>query len=100
MYAGRLVETGAARTLFRNPAHPYTRGLLDCIPVPGRTVPGAPLGAIRGQVPSLIGRMEGCAFRNRCDLAGPECAGTVPLLHPEPTHDVRCLHAMTSEAAA
>ena len=100
MYAGSLVETGAARTLFRNPAHPYTRGLLDCIPVPGRTVPGAPLGAIRGQVPNLIGRMEGCAFRNRCDLAGPECAGTVPLLHPEPTHDVRCLHAMTSEAAA
>lgn len=100
MYAGSLVETAPARALFRHPAHPYTRGLLDCIPVPGRTVPGAPLGAIRGQVPSLIGRLEGCAFRNRCDLAGPDCAGPIPLARPEPAHDVRCLRAMIPEAAA
>ncbi|MEW6254917.1 MAG: ABC transporter ATP-binding protein [Pseudomonadota bacterium] len=100
MYAGSLVETAPARTLFRHPAHPYTRGLLDCIPVPGRTVPGAPLGAIRGQVPNLIGRLEGCAFRNRCDLAGPDCATPIPLVQPEPDHAVRCLRAMIPEAAA
>ncbi|WP_029004780.1 ABC transporter ATP-binding protein [Azorhizobium doebereinerae] len=100
MYAGRLVETGAARAVFKHPRHPYTRGLLDCIPVPGRTVPGMPLGAIRGQVPNLIGKLEGCAFRNRCDFAAPECAGAIPLAHPEPGHDVRCVRLPELEASA
>mgnify|MGYP000847458564 CR=1 FL=1 len=100
MYAGSLVETGSAREVFRHPLHPYTHGLLDCIPVPGRTVPGAPLGAIRGQVPNLIGRLEGCAFRNRCDFAGPECAGPIPLVQPEPGHAARCARLPALEASA
>ncbi|MFG1357552.1 ABC transporter ATP-binding protein [Xanthobacter pseudotagetidis] len=100
MYAGRLVETGTSRAVFKQPRHPYTRGLLDCIPVPGRTQPGMPLGAIRGQVPSLIGRLDGCAFRNRCDFAAPECAGEIPLVRTGADHEVRCARLDATEVAA
>ena len=100
MYAGRLVESGSARAVFKHPRHPYTRGLLDCIPVPGRTVPGMPLGAIRGQVPNLIGKLEGCAFRNRCDYAGDDCARAIPIACPEPDHEVRCVQPLALEASA
>ena len=51
MYAGQVVETGTAEEIFAAPRHPYTRGLLDCIPIPGKTRPGAPLGSIPGIVP-------------------------------------------------
>jgi peptide/nickel transport system ATP-binding protein len=100
MYAGRLVETGTSRAVFKQPRHPYTRGLLDCIPVPGRTQPGMPLGAIRGQVPNLIGRLDGCAFRNRCDFAGPECAADIPLMRTQADHEVRCVRLDATEVAA
>ncbi len=91
MYAGAVVERGSARAVFTAPSHPYTRGLLNCIPVPGRTAPGAPLGAIRGQVPNLIGRLTGCAFRNRCDFAASECLGDMHVETVSPGHDVRCV---------
>ena len=68
MYAGQVVEQGTAEQIFENPMHPYTRGLMRCIPVPGRTQPGEPLGSIPGMVPSLIGRFTGCRFADRCDL--------------------------------
>jgi len=100
MYAGRVVESGAARPLFRAPRHPYTRGLLNCIPVPGRTAPGAPLGAIPGQLPSLIGPQQGCAFRQRCAFAAAECAGDIPFAAAGPGHLVRCVRAEALEAAA
>src|SRR5207253_2153003 len=60
MYAGEVVETGTAAAIFANPAHPYTRGLIACIPVPGKTKRGAPLGTIPGMVPSLVGTSAGC----------------------------------------
>ena len=74
MYAGQIVETGTASEVFERPTHPYTRGLLDCIPIPGRTDPGAHLGSIPGIVPSLVGAQHGCSFRERCVLARPDCA--------------------------
>jgi peptide/nickel transport system ATP-binding protein len=71
MYAGEIVETGSAREVFAQPMHPYTQGLLRCIPVPGRIKRRARLGSIPGLVPSLIGDPQGCAFRNRCPYASP-----------------------------
>ncbi len=100
MYAGRLVETGPVETVFRSPSHPYTRGLLRAIPVPGRTEPGAPLGTIPGQVPSLIGDVTGCAFRNRCELASEACAGDIPARHLGGEHRMTCvLEAAAGRAA-
>ncbi len=90
MYAGEIVEEATATELFAKPRHPYTRGLMACIPVPGRTAPGAPLGSIPGVVPSLIGDIRGCAFRDRCPLAGDDCAGDIPEV-TSGTHRWRCL---------
>ncbi len=93
MYAGELVESGAVGPIFENPSHPYTRGLLACIPQPGKTKPGEPLGSIPGLVPSLTGRVDGCVFRNRCPLAEPDCANDIPLAVLPDGRRVRCIHA-------
>ena len=74
MYAGQVVETGTAEEVFTAPMHPYTQGLLDCIPIPGKTLRGAKLGSIPGIVPSLIGDLTGCQFGNRCTYAFAACA--------------------------
>ena len=101
MYAGEIVETGTAAEIFANPQHPYTRGLLDCVPAPGMTRPGEPLGTIPGVVPSLIGTLTECAFRDRCPLAHEACRRPVPLHSVGPGRDVRCvLAAEESEATA
>jgi len=91
MYAGEIVETGTAREVFTQPAHPYTRGLLRCIPVPGRTRQGEHLGSIPGMVPSLIGELEGCAFANRCSHARDACRAAVPVRLLGPGHRLRCV---------
>jgi peptide/nickel transport system ATP-binding protein len=95
MYAGEVVESGSAESVFRNPRHPYTRGLLDCIPIPGRTRRGERLGTIPGMVPSLVGRMQGCHFASRCRHAEPACrTSEVALAETDRAgHLVRCLRA-------
>jgi peptide/nickel transport system ATP-binding protein len=75
MYAGEMVEEAPAANLFASPQHPYTRGLLSAIPVPGK----ATLGTIPGTVPSLVGDRVGCAFRERCGLAHGLCEETIPI---------------------
>ena len=77
MYAGKIIAQGTAAQVFDRPRHPYTRGLLNCIPIPGKTVPGEPLGSIPGIVPSLVGEIQGCAFLDRCDSALERCAQSV-----------------------
>jgi len=91
MYAGEIVEEGTAGRLFASPRHPYTRGLLACIPVPGRTERGGRLGTIAGVVPHLVGEIRGCSFRERCAYARPECASRVPL-RSSGEHRWRCVH--------
>ncbi|HZT48606.1 MAG TPA: ABC transporter ATP-binding protein [Hyphomicrobiaceae bacterium] len=93
MYAGEVAESGRAAAIFSQPAHPYTRGLLACIPVPGRTRRGDHLGTIPGLVPSLVGEMPGCHFAGRCAWAVDACRrAKVPLAPgPEAGHLVRCI---------
>ena len=88
----RLPETGTAKQVFATPLHPYTRALLDCIPVPGKTRHGAKLGSIPGMVPSLMGPLDTCQFYNRCTHAFAACsAGPVALRERAPDHGCRCL---------
>jgi peptide/nickel transport system ATP-binding protein len=91
MYAGEVVEMAGAEALFRDPRHPYTRGLLSCIPVPGRTKAGEKLGVIRGTVPSLLGHLSGCMFRDRCEHAMPHCALAPPQHGDARDHAWRCI---------
>ena len=91
MYAGRLMETADAATLFRNPRNPYTVGLLGSIPVLGNTE-GGRLRAIPGIVPSLFSLPEGCRFSDRCPEAFADCRRVVPpLAAVGENHFVRCL---------
>ena len=92
MYAGELVETGPATEVFAAPSHPYTRGLLRCIPQPGKTARGAALGTIAGIVPSLVGEVTGCAFRTRCAHATPACRDPIPQ-RGDASHAFRCVFA-------
>jgi len=78
MYAGEIIEQGGAANIFGDPRHPYTRGLIDCIPLPGKTRPGEKLGVIPGVVPSLLGKIEGCTFRDRCAHAEARCSTVAP----------------------
>jgi peptide/nickel transport system ATP-binding protein len=75
MYAGRIVETGPVREIFRNPAHPYTRGLLASMPGAQR---GQRLRAIEGAVPLLGDLPPGCAFHPRCPDRFERCTTAPP----------------------
>ena len=93
MYAGQIVEQGTVKQIFDNPMHPYTRGLMGCIPVPGKTKPGEPLGSIPGMVPSLVGKFTGCRFAERCDHVTDACRQSDIELRAEsgPTQGYRCI---------
>jgi peptide/nickel transport system ATP-binding protein len=92
MYAGQIVETGSVKEVFAQPLHPYTHGLLDCIPIPGKTQRGEPLGSIPGMVPTPVGALAGCTFRNRCLLAFQDCAFQEPGMRMvSQSHGYRCL---------
>ena len=97
MYAGAIVESATARELFDNPRHPYTQGLLACLPRPGLTEAGARLGTIPGVVPSLIGGIKGCAFCSRCSHAIPTCSTEIPVHTVSPTHKFACVHERVGE---
>ena len=91
MYAGKIIETGGAVEVFTNPQHPYTRGLLRCMPGYGERGGGRRLGSIPGLVPSLIGEIDGCSFSNRCDFATSDCAsGELALRAVDGGHSYRC----------
>ncbi len=96
MYAGRIVEAGPVREIFRNPAHPYTVKLLNALPAPGKTR----LEAIPGMVPDLVDPPAGCRFSNRCDRATERCSDLPPLIDMGPGHTVACVHPMREPVRA
>jgi oligopeptide/dipeptide ABC transporter ATP-binding protein len=88
MYAGRVVESGDVREVFRNPAHPYTRGLLNSIPYLGRK--RRRLEAIVGQPPSLVDPPKGCRFAARCSQRMPRCDDYPPSFEVARGHKAAC----------
>ncbi len=90
MYAGSVVEMGTAHDVFRNPSHPYTRGLLNSVPTL-RSDRSKPLQTIEGTVPAVSAMPPGCAFEPRCALRRASCARTLPpLVEISPGHLARC----------
>jgi oligopeptide/dipeptide ABC transporter ATP-binding protein len=90
MYLGRAVEVAETAALFREPAHPYTRALLDAIP---RVEPGFRPVSPSGEVPSILSPPTGCAFHPRCRYAVEDCSVTVPVLEARADRSVACLRA-------
>jgi peptide/nickel transport system ATP-binding protein len=89
IYAGRIVEMAPVTSLFARPLHPYTRGLLQCLPHPSRF--GQPLASIEGVPPDLRQRGAGCRFAPRCSYAVAACLRDEPTLEErEPGHFVAC----------
>ncbi|HUY16611.1 MAG TPA: ABC transporter ATP-binding protein [Acidimicrobiales bacterium] len=81
MYLGKIVEIGDAESVFRRPAHPYTQGLLDAVPVPNPEDARKKQGfRVRGELPSPVNPPSGCRFRTRCPRAEAVCADVEPPL--------------------
>jgi oligopeptide/dipeptide ABC transporter ATP-binding protein len=86
MYLGKIVEYADADTLYRNPAHPYTRALISAVPVPDPTVKKQRV-VLQGDVPSPINPPTGCHFHTRCPYAVERCKRERPQLQPAPGSD-------------
>jgi oligopeptide/dipeptide ABC transporter ATP-binding protein len=98
MYAGRLVEEGASRSILEDPRHPYTRGLWQSLPRARNGAPGkAKLAAMAGMVPHLAALPPGCAFSPRCPVRFEPCDREVPTLQSaggsgDALHRSACYH--------
>jgi peptide/nickel transport system ATP-binding protein len=89
MYAGQIVELGPKDSIFADPAHPYTRALLDSIP---HLSQARALRGIPGQTPAPGARPGGCRFHDRCTFAVDACREEVPALRTvAPDHEARCI---------
>ncbi len=94
MYAGRLVEVARNDELFASPLHPYTRALIDSVPVPDPVV--APKAApLRGEAPSLLNPPSGCVFHPRCPRADETCTAERPRLRNAGGARVACHHPLS-----
>lgn len=104
LYAGRLVEAGPTRAIFRRPAHPYTRGLMAAVPRIDAERVGLRLKTIEGVISAADRARIGCAFAPRCPFAMvPQCVERpleLQAVTGEPGHSVRCVRHETIDAAA
>jgi len=96
MYAGQMVEKGPVREVFHNPRHPYTMGLLACVPRLGESKWESLLHPIRGRVPPPAERpKDECIFAPRCDYATDKCREACPgLTEITSDHQARCIYAL------
>jgi len=92
MYLGKMVELADCDELFDNPMHPYTRALLDAVPIPDPTIEGARKHKIvTGEIPSPMNPPPGCVFNPRCEKAVDSCKQGVPEFREvKPGHWVAC----------
>ncbi len=95
MYLGRIVEITDWKSLYENPLHPYTRGLLSAIPIPDPFVEEKRERIIlKGDVPSPLNPPAGCSFHPRCSIAVKECQEAMPALRDAgESHQVACIRA-------
>ncbi|MBL8341898.1 MAG: ABC transporter ATP-binding protein [Rubrivivax sp.] len=100
MYAGRIVEEGPARTLIREPRHPYTLALLGSR-AHGALAKGERLETIGGAPPDLANLPAGCAFAERCRFVTEACSAAAPqVVTLQPGHQARCIHTGATLGAA
>ena len=92
MYLGVIVELTSSSDLYKNPLHPYTKALLRSVPIPDPVLQeGEKNYELRGEVPSIVKRPEGCPFSNRCELATEKCRQQIPdFQEVEKGHFVAC----------
>ena len=90
MYAGRIAEQASVKEIFKNPQHPYTKGLLGSIPKL-QTERKSKLFEINGMVPDLFSMPEGCRFQNRCKFATKKCQEEIPLTTIKENHLLACI---------
>jgi peptide/nickel transport system ATP-binding protein len=102
MYAGQMVESGPLVEIFRNPRHPYTIGLLACVPRLGDSKLESLLHPIRGRVPPPVERSKTeCIFAPRCDYVTEDCRKARPgFTQITPEHQARCIYALEIEDRA
>jgi peptide/nickel transport system ATP-binding protein len=103
MYLGKVVEEGPAEQVYRQPMHPYTRGLIDTVPVPNPRVERARRGAgISGELASAMNPPSGCRFRTRCPRATDICQEVEPQLESpvSGSHRVACHHRLEHGSAS
>jgi peptide/nickel transport system ATP-binding protein len=99
MYAGELVEMAAVEEIFANPRHPYTQGLIRCLPKLGLSKEGSVLYPIPGRVPAPANLPPGCLFEPRCDYARDGCSQERPQLRNlGANHTTRCLFSEEIDA--
>ncbi|MGR3542629.1 MAG: oligopeptide/dipeptide ABC transporter ATP-binding protein [Hasllibacter sp.] len=101
MYLGRLMEVGPARPLIDAPAHPYTRALVEAVPVPDPAHgPVTSKGLREGDIPSPMDPPSGCVFRTRCPRARDGCAAAFPPMARTGATEAACLYPIRAEAPA
>jgi peptide/nickel transport system ATP-binding protein len=100
MYLGRVIETGPVRDVVRNPAHPYTQGLINALPDLEKL--DEPLSPIPGDIPSPLERPSGCVFHTRCPIAmSGRCEVNIPVMgEVKPGHSAACFAAEDQRMAS
>ena len=99
MYCGKIVERSDVKSIFNNPKHPYTKGLIESIPSFDSTTGASRdrLPTIEGMVPSLFELPDGCSFQDRCQYSKEDCrgkSGSPSLSEVEKGHQVSCFHPL------